>query len=519
MKKHSIISLFLGVTLLFGGAFAGCGKQNSNAGNAASSSAETDVGLNFLENRVQIYEGESFQTALSGLESGETLTYTTNDSKVATVDQNGVITAVGIGTAVIKARSNLQRTALIEVTVLDGSMKAKAYIKLSQSSANMLVGDSLYVQAELVFKGETQAENISWESDSTAVAVENGMLKAISVGSAKVTAAANYKGEAVTASIIVTVNDAGVIICPDYMGLKLYAGETEELSVSVMKDGGQVRVEGVEYTLSDTSIALLSGAQLTARDKGGLVIVTANFTYLGVDYQFASEVYVYGKYNVEVYASGEKDRTIRGKVYGDIITLELLNPEAGRAVKSWYVNGEKLEGNTFKMTDGNAVATAVYVNESDDDFVGRMSKSQLINDSNQAMASFVDEKYTDKNGVSNTLGGYVKLETPNWSSMQFHFDEGVKVTNTAKVVLRMYVPSEALLIYMGAGDFNKALELYNIETPSPDVKHTIKIVNNQWIDVEIPLTWFAETGTILGGFSICASSNSYCLIDSINVIY
>ena len=519
MKKSSMISLFLAATFLVSSAFVGCGDKNGASHSSTNSEADMDVGLSFAESRVQIYEGESLQTVLEGLLGGELVTYTTNDGKVAAVDENGVITAVGVGTAVVKASSTLGRTALVEVTVLDGSMKAKAYVKLSQNSANMLVGDTLHIKAELVYNGATYSSEILWASDSEAVTVEDGVLMAVSSGSAKVTATANYKGEQVTAILIVTVNEVGVIVCPDYMDLKLYAGETQTRSVSVMKGSQQVRVENVSYAISDTSVALLSGAQLTARDKGGYVTVTANFKYEDVNYQFATDVYVYGKHNVEVYASGQKDRTIRGKVYGDTVTLELLNPEDGRAVKCWYINGEKLDGNVFKMTDGNVVATAIYVNQTGDDFADKFTKSQLINDSTQGSASFVYETYTDKNGASNTLGGYVKVDTPNWSSVQFHFDEGVKVTSTAKVVLRIYVPSSALLIYIGAGDYNKALELYNIETPSPDVKHKIKIANDQWIDVEIPLSWFAELDTILGGFSICASSNSYCLIDSINVVY
>ena len=52
---------------------------------------------------------------------------------------------------------------------------------------------------------------------------------------------------------------------------------------------------------------------------------------------------------------------MRGLLYGETVTLSLLNPIDGREVKCWYVNGEKLEGNTFSMLDENVVAIAKQV--------------------------------------------------------------------------------------------------------------------------------------------------------------
>lgn len=518
MKKQSILSLVLALTLSLGAAaFAGCKTEQTSTPPAVEQ--DGDVGLDFSTTRVGIYVGESYDTLLLGLGNGESVIYSTNDEKIATVDGQGSVCGVGVGVAVIKATSSLGRTALIEVSVLDGSMQAEAFVRLSQNSANLLAGDTLNVGAALTFNGKTCETEWTWVSDNESVAkAENGKITAISQGVANITVSGQYAGKTVSGLLVVAVADVGVIICPDYAGLRVYAGQSETLSISVMDGKEQAQVENVRYAVSDTSVALISGDTFTARDAGGYVTVTASFVYADKEYNFASDVYVYGKYSVEVYASGVKDRTIRGKVYGDLVELALLNPEADRAVKCWYVNGEKLDGNTFKMPDGKAVATAIYVNESEDDFAGRFAPSELLNDSNQAKATFVAGTLTDKNGTSNALGGYVKLNTPNWSSAQFSFDEGVKVTPNAKVKLRMYVPSDALLIYMGAGN-QKTLELYNKENPSWDVKHALKIVNDQWIDVEIPLTWFAEENSILGGFSICASSNSYCLIDSINVVY
>ena len=506
MKKNTLLS---------------CKDENaSTASSSAGEETETDGGLAFEENRVETYCGEIYQTSLIGLENGETVTYTTNDDGVATVDETGAVYGVALGTAVIKATSSLGRTALIEITVLDGAMKAQAVIKLSHGSANLLVGDSLQIAAELSYKGKAYESAFAWESDNAQVAtVQNGRVTAVASGTARLTVSAEYNGERVTAAVIVTVNELGLSICPDYAGLSLYAGTSQALSVSVMDGDSLADVENVTYSVTDTSVALVEGETLIARSKGGNVTVLATFTYQGAEYTVAGDVYVYGQHNVSVYASGELDRTLRGKYYGDTVTLELLNPEENRAVKCWYVDGERIDGNVFKMKDSAVVATAVYVNESEDDCTDRFSRSELINESTQASVHYVAGEFTDKNGAKNEMGGYVKLDTPNWSSAQFHFDENVKVTDTAKVKMRIYVPSSALLVYMGAGNYHKTIELFNIETPTPDTLYPIKIVNDQWIELEIPLYYFAEKNTTLGGFSICASSNSYCLIDYINIVY
>ena len=57
-----------------------------------------------------------------------TYTYSTNNAKVATVDANGVIRAVGPGTATITAKTNTNRYASCTVTVKQPAKSIRIYL-------------------------------------------------------------------------------------------------------------------------------------------------------------------------------------------------------------------------------------------------------------------------------------------------------------------------------------------------------------------------------------------------------
>ena len=80
-------------------------------------------GIAFDASEAAISEGETLQTVLAreGAAEGGELTYTSSDQKVATVDGNGLVTAVKKGRAVITATvraDNKSYKAQIKVTVL-----------------------------------------------------------------------------------------------------------------------------------------------------------------------------------------------------------------------------------------------------------------------------------------------------------------------------------------------------------------------------------------------------------------
>jgi len=130
----------------------------------------------------------------------KTVTWSSSNPAAATVDANGKVTAVGGGTATITAKAGA-KTATCEVTVnvsVTGITLNKSTLKLDEGQTFTLVAT--------VLPSDATDKTVTWTSSDPAVAtVEGGVVKAIKVGTATITAKAGDK----TATCEVTVDVPG----------------------------------------------------------------------------------------------------------------------------------------------------------------------------------------------------------------------------------------------------------------------------------------------------------------------
>jgi hypothetical protein len=76
------------------------------------------------------------------------------------------------------------------------------------------------------------------------------------------------------------------------------------------------------------------------------------------------------------------------------------------------------------------------------------------------------------------------------------------------------------LLYFGIGDNDTVVAAEGVKGKmEPQHNLGIEIATDVWTAIEIPLTYFADIGTVISGFSIAVSNNSYCLLDEILVLY
>lgn len=129
------------------------------------------------------------------------LTWKSSDEAVVTVDENGVVTGVSGGKAVITAITTTDGVyAECEVTV---DVRSTA-IALDKTEATVYCGEALTLSAEFT-PADTTNKNITWKSSDESVAtVENGAVTALERGTVIITAQAEDSG--VTAECVVTVN-------------------------------------------------------------------------------------------------------------------------------------------------------------------------------------------------------------------------------------------------------------------------------------------------------------------------
>ena len=149
--------------------------------------------------------------------SDQSTTWTSSDKSVATVDQNGKVTAIGNGSATITVKTNDQgKTAVCSIFVA----QYVTGIELNKTTFSLCNGDSEILKAT-ASPSNAYDKTVSWTSSNNSVAKvdANGRVTAVSLGTATITATAN-DGSGEYASCTVTVSN-----CPSGavdLGLSVY---------------------------------------------------------------------------------------------------------------------------------------------------------------------------------------------------------------------------------------------------------------------------------------------------------
>ena len=133
---------------------------------------------------VTLYESEKITLHATVKGKSQTTTWKSSNKSVATVSNNGEVTAVGKGTAVITAKANGLKTTC-NVTV-----KEKESLTLNTSSVSIEEGKTYKLMATITgLEG-----NVKWTSSNEIVAtVNDGTVKAIKKGTATITASCGGK--------------------------------------------------------------------------------------------------------------------------------------------------------------------------------------------------------------------------------------------------------------------------------------------------------------------------------------
>ncbi len=115
--------------------------------------------------------------------SSQEVFWESDNTDVATVNQSGLVTAVGVGTANITATADgVSGTCAVTV-----SKKAVVSVLLSSSSEELMEGDTVTLTAE-VLPADATYPQITWSSSNTGVATvdQNGKVKAVAKGTATI---------------------------------------------------------------------------------------------------------------------------------------------------------------------------------------------------------------------------------------------------------------------------------------------------------------------------------------------
>ena len=200
-----------------------------------------------------------------------TYTYSTNNAKVATVDANGVIRAVGPGTATITAKTNTNRYAGCTVTVKQPAKSIRIYLnKPNVKKVYMAKGQTLSIKAEK--NPLTSTDTLSYKTNKKKVAVvsASGMITAKKKGTAKITIQAS-SGKKATITVVVSKKEVKAkkvkVKGPSTMKRK----QTKKLTVSLVKAKS---TDTISFSSSNPAIASVDAYGNVKAIKKGKVKIT-----------------------------------------------------------------------------------------------------------------------------------------------------------------------------------------------------------------------------------------------------
>lgn len=201
--------------------------------------------------------------------TNKTLIYTSNNVKIAPVNDKGVIEAKQAGQAVvtIKAADNISK----EITVTVTAVPVTDIVfdpALPGNPLSLSVGGTRPLQAKVQPENATD-KNLTYSSDNEGVASVDvgGLITAKAVGSAKITIkASNGVSKEVPVTVTTThISVTGIVLSPDESGISLVKGTTRQINAHTIPESATDK--NLTYTSNNAGVASV--------DAGGLITATA----------------------------------------------------------------------------------------------------------------------------------------------------------------------------------------------------------------------------------------------------
>ena len=199
----------------------------------------------------------------------QNVTWSSDNESVATVDQNGRVTAVAQGGATITAAVD-GKSAECYVTVNAAAPVPVTSVSLDKTSLGLTEGDTETLTAT-VEPSDATNKNVTWStSDASIATVTDGVVTAVAPGTATITVTTVDQSKTATCTVTVTVPVTGVTL--NKTRTSLYVGDTETLTATVAPDNATN--QAVTWTSSNPSVATVKNGVVTAVAPG-IAVITA----------------------------------------------------------------------------------------------------------------------------------------------------------------------------------------------------------------------------------------------------
>ncbi|GEM_PF-1488816 len=309
------------------------------------------------------------------------VTWSSSDENIVTVDANGIVTGKGNGTAIITATTvdgNVSGSIEIQAIV------PAAGIALTNNNLEIVKGQS--EQLSFVFTPEnTSNKNVIWSSGDESVATvdENGVVTAVEGGTTIITVLSEDGGYTAKCEVKVVVLSEFVSIVSDV--LEVICGETAQLEVMVLPEN-TTNKEVIWSSNNPGIVSVDSNGKITGRGNGvAQITVTTKDTgvFATVDIQ---GIVLAG----EIQLSDQKLDIVKGN--SAELSATILPNDATNKTVLWSSSDESVaavdsNGRVTAVEGGTAIITAT----SED---GRVSASAVVHVIVMAEGITVDEENT-----------------------------------------------------------------------------------------------------------------------------
>jgi uncharacterized protein YjdB len=205
--------------------------------------------------------------------SGRPISWTTSDASVASVTDDGLVTALSAGGAIVSATSE-GRSAVASITVATVPV---ASIVVSPESADLVAGQTAQLTAQLRDSSGASLTGraVVWATSQASVATvsSDGVVTAVAPGAATITATS--EGRSAMATVNVTPRPvSAVIVSPGQV--TIFAGQTVQLSALVTDDRGQVLTGRlISFSSGNPQVATVSAQGVVTGIAPGSTTITA----------------------------------------------------------------------------------------------------------------------------------------------------------------------------------------------------------------------------------------------------
>ncbi len=412
----------------------------------------TSTAIDIIENNLMLYaydyetDGE-YKIPLHETDAGLSapVIWTSSDNRIATVDNDGVVTLLSHGNVVITASSS----GVSDRCSIYNNMPVTA---LGSSDINLYYGTDIGNTSRLNVRVVGENKSVSYTSSDPSVAtVENGLITATGAGDAVITVTAN----GIPAVCNIHVVNTELELVSDSMSLtKDYYNHSEQIVI----DKNVGLTNAVKYSSTNTSVATVNkNGVVTATGVGSCDIkVSCN----GIIRSCAVTVEETGdsaptislNKNDAILISNSKTKNT------DTLTASVSGPDNNIVWSSSNKNIVNVEkGVITAIADGDAVITATANGVSDSCLV-KVNKNKIVLDNTQIVLNLAGTNMSSTVGVTEIQGEYEPGTEVIWRSSDRKVAD---VDNNGRVRA------------IGAGDCKISASINGVATNC-----SVKVINN-----------------------------------------